>query len=622
MCGIAGEFVFDRGRPGNADWEGMAALMARRGPDSSGTWRDPNHCTLTFCRLSVIDLSPLGNQPMATRDGRHALVFNGELYNFPALKTELQLLGHEFQSESDSEVVLYALATWGISALERFNGMFALAFYDSQEKRLVLARDHAGIKPLYYLKSSDGVVFASQYDQLMSHPWGHHLPVCPGALGLYLRLAYIPAPHGLLGSTRMLEPGTCVQVVRNGDVQQNRYFQFPRYTRATLKGQEAMEAVDDAIDQAVGRQLISDVPVGAFLSGGIDSPLIASKIKGWQTGETHAFTIGTVDTLTDEIDDARRYAKSLGLTHTVERMTANQALDMLDPVIDSCQEPFGDYSIFPTMLVSRLAGKQFKVMLSGDGGDELFWGYPDRFGSLLRKTIGPGVPFRNRFRTSLYRLRDIGQISGASSAQAIGMAHRRSLSHVSESWLKRIFPSLPEWEEGYRAFHYSSRKTDWVAQQSRWTEMECHLPYVLMKVDRASMYHSLEVRVPLLDREVIAVATQVNWRDCLDLRTMEGKIPLRRSLARKVSHQTGGKRGFEVPMGTWLRTSLRERFQDAVLDQKEIFGLSMDRRELGALFQSHLNGERDHSRALWLLLSLFLWKERHYAGSSLRKFGR
>lgn len=613
MCGIAGEFRFAHMKGPRADWEAIASLMARRGPDDSGLWADDGICTMVFRRLAILDLSPNGHQPMTFGNGRYVLVFNGEVYNFQDLRKDLESLGVRFRSTSDSEVVLHALIEWGSAALDRLNGMFALGFYDKCEKRLLLARDHAGIKPLYYLFVTGGMVFASQYNQLLAHPWSQNLKISQEALALYLRLAYIPAPFGFLQDSHMLEPGSWIQVTGNGQIQKGYFFQFPRYESARLKGGEAIEAVDSVISEAVERHLISDVPVGAFLSGGIDSPLVVAKMKSISTCSIHTFTIGTNEEATDESRDAMIYAREIGVEHTVVHVTPNDCLDLLNEVVEACAEPFGDYSMFPTMMVSRLASQDFKVMLSGDGGDELFWGYPDRFGRLMKNSEASQQPFWwRRIRGGIQRILGKNYHSPWLPSGSFGDSHRRMLTHLPESWLEKIFPSLPAWPSGYKAFEYDYCKPDSAAQWIRWSEFVCHLPYVLMKVDRASMYHSLEVRVPFLDREVIKVATQIDWRECLDVEKGIGKMPLRASLAQHTKYQSQTKRGFEVPMGLWLRTSLRDKFEELILKRDEILGLEINRKALAEIFSLHLTGKRNFAWGLWPILSLGLWADKHF----------
>jgi asparagine synthase (glutamine-hydrolysing) len=554
---------------------------------------------------------------MTAGKGRYVLVFNGEVYNFVELREQLQQRGVTFRSSSDSEVVLHALIEWGAAALAKFNGMFALGFYDRVEKRLLLARDHAGMKPLYYLKCDDGIVFSSQYDQLLAHPWSDDLGVSREALGLYLRLAYIPAPFAMIENTHMLEPGTWMEITANGQSRQDRFFILSQYAEPSLRGEAAFEAVDEAVTRAVRRHLVSDVPVGAFLSGGIDSPLVVAKMRSVSANPIQTFTIGTGEKQTDESLDAQAYAKEIGVEHKIEYVRPDQVPDLVTEVIDACGEPFGDYSIFPTLLVARLASRDHKVVLSGDGGDELFWGYPSRFATLIRMAGDLRTPLWLRrlqwgAKRTLFRRNDRYLLM-----DSVGNCHRLMHTRFPEALLKTIFPSMPPWPADSHAYAYDGRHPDRIAQVSRWNEFVYHLTMVLMKVDRASMHNSLEVRVPLLDREVIEVSSKVDWHDCLDLREQVGKLPLRRVLAKQVKYQTQGKRGFEAPMATWLRTSVRERFEEYVLKPSNILGLEINREALRRVFDQHVQGERNYAKGLWPLLSLALWTKKYRSSFSV-----
>ncbi|MBN1121754.1 MAG: asparagine synthase (glutamine-hydrolyzing) [Anaerolineae bacterium] len=613
MCGIAGELRYVSS-PSPVDWPRISQMMARRGPDDAGVWSDGEYCSLVFRRLSILDLTPTGNQPMLDASGRFALVFNGEVYNFQSLRRELETKGYSFRSTGDAEVVLYTLITWGVEALDRFNGMFALAFYDTVEKRLLLARDHAGIKPLYYLHSDNGLIFASQFDQLLAHPWGRSCRVSEAALGLYLRMGYIPAPYTLLDEAHMLEPGCWLKTSPGGPTTTGRYFDFPANAEPRLRGVEAVEAVDAAVTNAVRRQLISDVPVAAFLSGGIDSPLVAAKmVAATSDGPMRAFTIGTDDPATDESEDAAAYAHELGLDHVLERFSPAQAFDLLGDVIAACGEPFADYSIFPTMLVCRLASREVKVMLSGDGGDELFWGYPGRFGSVIEKA----ADFRQSYwwrstRRAASKYLHLGDGYANLRWPTIGAWYRAKHSYLSEANLRQMFPRLPEWPGDFPLFDYDGWEVDQTALWLRYNEFAGHLTRVLLKVDRASMYHSLEVRVPLLDREVIDTAAKIDWRTCLDIERGIGKIPLRESLSRHVKHQSTKKRGFAVPMDHWMRGALRPVVEEVLLSRFDLAGLPLDQKGLRAFYDRHLSGGADYGWGLWVLLSLALWEDRHY----------
>jgi asparagine synthase (glutamine-hydrolysing) len=618
MCGIIGQLTFfsqDVARQQEEISPSLIALMARRGPDDEGAWSDGQCVTLGFRRLIVLDLSFAGHQPMLTQDGRYAIVCNGEVYNFRELRRELEQEGVRFHSTGDTEVVLYALAHWGSEALCRFNGMFALGFYDSLEKRLLLARDPAGIKPLYYMLTPRGLVFASQYDQILTHVWSHRLSVSGEALGLYLRLGYIPAPYALLQSTHMLEPGTWLETTSEGRMRHGRFFEFPVYREPDLDGEEACEAVDAAVTAAVRRQLVSDVPVGTFLSGGIDSPLVAAKMRAVSNGTIRAFSMGTNGDHLDESTDAIAYAREIGVEHFVEHITPKRALDMLDDVVAACGEPFADYSIFPTMLVSRLARRHVKVILSGDGGDELFWGYVGRLISVLEQVNKFNqTNFVQSTRQLLKKLLATARGDWDSwRPTTVGDLYRIKHSHRSENWLPRIFPDCPEWPSSFLLFSCRDWELNRTAQWLRWNEFQNYLRMMLLKVDRGSMYHSLEVRVPLLDREVIDVATRVDWRSCLDMERKTGKLPLRYSLGRHVHRQTRTKRGFTFSMDAWLRGSLRPLFEELVLGRQEILGLPVNKKAAREIFSCHLSGQTRYTYALWLLLSLAMWEEHYHA---------
>jgi asparagine synthase (glutamine-hydrolysing) len=610
MCGIAGELRFYPG-PTPADWTEIGNLMRRRGPDDQGLWED-SHCTLAFRRLAILDLSERGHQPMLDPSGRYVIVFNGEIYNFRELRADLEARGETFSSSGDTEVLLRALICWDVAALERLNGIFALAFYDTVEKTLLLARDHAGIKPLYFLKDERGVVFGSQFNQILCHPWSADHAVDVDAASLYLRFGYVPAPFAMLSQTAMLEPGSWKRFSMDRRVLGGTYWSFPYPLEPSLRGNEAFEAVDAVIREAVDRQMVSDVPVGAFLSGGIDSPLVVAKILESGRSNLRTYTIATDDAASDESDDARRYADELGVAQVVKSITSDQALALLPDVIEASSEPFGDYSIFPTMLVSKFSSEEFTVMLSGDGGDELFWGYPNRTADLVRFAPVFRRPFPVRRMHS--QLREwLGRGKAANLNQrSIGDWYRVRHTRLKHGWLQKVFPEIDSRYVAFDGYDYSGSDRDDAAQWLRLNEFQYHLTMVLLKVDRASMHFSQEVRVPLLDKDVVETAARVDWQSCLSLEQRIGKQPLRESLARHVRHQTRTKRGFEAPMSDWLRGPLREQFEDLVLSRDEFLGQPINRPALRDLYDRHLSGDENHAPGLWPLLSLALWQNHHW----------
>lgn len=610
MCGIAGELRFDPG-PSPADWAQISSLMRRRGPDDDGMWENAN-CTLAFRRLAILDLSPRGHQPMLDPSGRYVLVFNGEIYNFREIRADLEALGETFSSSGDSEVLLRALIRWDVAALERLNGIFALAFYDSADRTLLLARDHAGIKPLYYLQDKRGIVFGSQFNQILGHPWAKDHPVDEDAARLYLRYGYIPAPFAMLRNTAMLDQGCWMRFTAGGKVESGRYWAFPYPAEPTLSGDEALEAVDSVIREAVHRQMVSDVPVGAFLSGGIDSPLVVAKILESGHSNLRTYTIATGDEASDESDDARRYARQLGVEQVIETITPDQALALLPDVIEASSEPFGDYSIFPTMLVSKFSSEEFTVMLSGDGGDELFWGYPNRTAELIRfaPVFRRPLPLR-RLHSKARELLGRGRASSLNQP-SVGDWYRIRHTRLKHGWLQRVFPGIDDHASAFCGYDYSGFEQDDTAQWLRFNEFRYHLTMVLLKVDRASMHFSQEVRVPLLDKKVVETAARVDWQSCLSIDRNVGKLPLRRSLQRHVEQQTHSKRGFEAPMAAWLRGPLREQFEDLVLTRRELLGQPIDQAALKDLYRRHLSGEVDFAYGLWPILSLVLWQNHHF----------
>jgi len=613
MCGIIGQFLSNDELISRYEplIRTLTGLMARRGPDDNGFWTDGHRCLLGFRRLAILDLAPTGHQPMLTPDGKYALLLNGEVYNFQEIRHTLQQSGVQFRSTGDSEVVLQALAHWGVSALEKFNGMFALAFYDILNRRLLLARDHAGIKPLYYLLTRNGLVFSSQYDQLLQHPWIQHEQISKPGLALYLKLGYIPAPYGIVEKTHMLQPGSWLEIDDTGRCTQGRFFDIPVWQQADLYGEEALEAVDAVVLNAVRRHLISDVPVGVLLSGGIDSPLIAAYIRAISKENFPAFTIGVQDARYDESTQAQTYAIELGFEHIVRMVEPNDALAMLEQVVDACGEPFADFSIFPTLMVSELAHQQVKVVLSGDGGDELFWGYVPRMSAIMQQAGNFGQPlWLQQFRYKIQRHLRFGNDRPNFHHKNLGDWYLEKHTHLRDSKMP-VFSDL-NMPEDFLSFEYTGHEQDQTAQWLRWNEYNCHLPGVLLKADRASMHHSLEMRVPMLDREVIQTAIRIDWKSCLDIKKRSGKIPLRHALARRVSHQSEKKLGFNIPMDIWLRKELRPVFEDLVLNTSELLGLPVNPLAIRKLYNEHMSAGINRENSLWTLLSLALWERRHY----------
>lgn len=613
MCGIAGMFDDRGGIAGQLDLlPGLMALMARRGPDDAGTWSDHRHLALGARRLAVLDPSPAGHQPMVSGDGRHVLAYNGEVYNFRDLRRRLEAGGTRFRSGSDTEVVLQALATWGRPALARFNGMFALAWYDTLARTLVLARDPVGVKPLHYLLHRGGVVFGSQYDQLLAHPACDRAAIRPDVLGLYLRFGYLPPPYGLVEGTFQLEPGTCL-VARPGERPVvERFRGLPEPGPPYLTGADAHEAVAAAVAEAVRRQSVSDVGVGVLLSGGIDSPLVAASLQAGSEAPVPAFTIGSTDPGLDESGAAAAYAGHLGLDHHLRTFGTGDLLASVDGMARAYGEPFADPSALPTLLVSSTARSEVKVVLSGDGGDEVFWGYP-RF----RTALATGRWFRlarpgRRLLYAAGRLRPGRTPATGLLAPSFGAWYRDAHSVLRTADLDRLCPPAAALPGDFELYDLPSVPGEAaLAQWLRATELRGHLQAMLAKVDRASMFHGLEVRVPLLDLDLLDVAARLHPSTCLDRTT--GKLVLRSALARRVPKElvTAGKKGFDVPVGTWLRNDLGPRVRELLVERDPFPEGLFDRAAVRRLVEDHLDSRVDRTGAVWSLFALQLWADTH-----------
>jgi len=627
MCGICGIYRTEpREEAGSRQAvRAMTRLMVRRGPDDEGYW-DDGRCFFGFRRLAILDLTVAGRQPMMSGDGRSVIVFNGELYNFRELRRELEKTGIRFRSRSDTEVALEALNRWGERAIERFNGMFGLAWYQVQERRLVLARDHAGIKPLFYRvgPAAGQISFASQLNCLILPEAGGVPPLREDALGLYLRLNYFPWPYTLYKDIHQLPPGHLLVAEADGSLRCRAWWRLPEEPMPAAEQDERVldEGLAAAIDRAVRRQRIADVPVGIFLSGGVDSPLVAAVARQQCGRELKTFTIGVDGWKQDESSDARRYAEVLEVTHRLLRISEGEVLALVDEAAQAQTEPFADYSMLPTMLVSRFARAEVVVALSGDGGDELFFGYERPF-SLGRN----GLDFRypHWLRRGLYlggRLGLLPKRSGAIVHDSPGQYYFAVNSRFGEGFLRQLPPSVARLPWDFRLYEFRAG-VDYksLANFSRRVEFYGQLQMVLRKVDMASMHYSLEVRVPLLDREVIDAS--LAYDGAAELKSGRRKRALRRLLARHVGEDAipEAKRGFGVPLGQWFRGALRERVEEELLGTGGWVAPLLGRRVVEAMWREHVNGQRDHKWALYSLLALEWWKRVHERNSAAAASG-
>ncbi len=584
----------------------MASLQ-HRGPDSEGVWEDPvEGISLGHKRLAVIDVSPAGHQPMRSADRRHVLTFNGEIYNFREVRQELEAAGVRFRSSSDTEVLLEGYALWGEAVLDRLVGQFAFALWDSGRRRLFLARDRMGEKPLYYAATSEGFVFASEL-QAFRHVPGVDLSVDETAVQLYLEHQYVPAPKTIYRGVKKLLPAHAM-TVEGRDLTTWRYWDpIPFALEPTLdisQGQ-ALEELERLLRRSVEQQMIADVPLGAFLSGGIDSSTVVAMMTEVSNAEVRTFTIGFDIEEYSEATHAAAVAATLGTNHTCEYLTVGDALELVPGIPGMYGEPFADYSALPTQLVSAVARKHVTVSLSGDGGDELFGGYQryDQYMRLAAATRWLG-PVPALVAPALTRAPGrIGRLAG----HVVAGRHRdpyhplvSAFNSVEvEELTGRAQPPYAQYDRAWRGAASLP-----AGRRAMATDLMTYLPEaILAKVDRAAMAASLEVRAPFLDHRL------VEWSLRLPPALVREKALLKAFAYTKVPRSLleRPKQGFGVPLSHWFKADLREQLHDALSPARlEPFGVS-NTAAVQRYLAEHMSGRREHAGKLWTLMVLSLW---------------
>lgn len=612
MCGIIG--IASSVPITSREWVDVGRdAIAHRGPDDSGTyWSDSGRVGLGHRRLAIVDLSPLGHQPMASPERDLWLAFNGEIYNHIALRSQLEGLGHRFRSTSDTEVVIAAYRQWGQDFLSRLDGMFALALHDVREDKLILARDRAGEKPLFYRLSDGELRFASELKGLFADPAFPRV-VDPEALDCYLALGYVPGERCLIAGVNKLPPAHAMLFdCKSGEARTWRYWQIPAFSgNRTRDPQELVEQLEDLLEQAVRRQLVADVPVGLLLSGGVDSSLItALAVRGGGTLKT--YTVGFPQFAQyDETEHAALVADHFGTNHTV--LDAGELKpEMLDRLAWQYDEPIIDSSMIPTFLVSREIRKHCKVAIGGDGGDELFGGYYSASYMARMQQLLSLVPLwpRRLAAAAATRLMPAG-FRGRALLRAAATDVRRGLPPVVQiEALERSRLLGAGWKtvaEDIRASR-TPDEPDAIERMTRFDFANYMAEDILVKVDRASMLNSLEVRAPFLDRQVIEFA----YRDVpsnLKAAPNARKIILRR-LAERVlppGFDSVRKQGFSIPLELWLRSGdWRRHFEDILYAPDCTFARAHVERMFASLDRGHV--VREH---LFGLVLFEQWRRQH-----------
>ena len=645
MCGIAG--FFEPVHTHDADefqsiLLGMTDRIRHRGPDDSGYWADiASGIALGHRRLSILDLSAAGNQPMPSADGRYVTVYNGEVYNFVELRDRLETERKApiWRGHSDTEVILAAIAAWGIEkALKRMNGMFALALWDLKERRLTLARDRAGEKPLYYGWQGGTLLFASELKAMAAHPaW--HAVVDRSALASYTRFGYVPAPKSMFQGIQKLCPGSFISFSADASphVQsvQQQYWSAVQTARSGLENSlilsdgEATDTLEKTLSRAVRLRMVADVPLGAFLSGGIDSSTIVALMQAQSSRPVKTFTIGFREADFNEAVIAKSISHHLGTDHTEFYVTARQAMDVVPRLPDLYDEPFGDSSQIPTFLVSQMARHHVTVALSGDAGDELFGGY-NRYFQLkaIWKRIANWHPSGLNMAASALRNISPAIWDTANRAlpahirqPALGDKMQKLADVLSVKDPNHIYQNLVSlWKNTSRIVLDSHESGALPAERMRDLQIDdlidrmmlvdfiTYLPDdILTKVDRASMGVSLEARIPLLDPSVIELAWQLPQSQ--KIRDGQGKWLLRQVLYRHVPKNLveRPKMGFSVPIADWLRGPLRD-WAEALLDQRRLKEEGwFNCQEVQRMWHTHQSGRRNFQHYLWAILMFQAW---------------
>ena len=633
MCGITGAVWRDQRQSIDAaTLNKMTDAIAHRGPDDSQTWANNDHrdaygnpvgVALGFRRLSIIDLAG-ARQPMSNEDGSVRMVFNGEIYNYQTLRRRLEGRGHRFATNGDGESILHGYEDDGIDCFSHLNGMFAVAIWDANRNRLVLARDRIGQKPLYYAVADNRIVFGSELKCLAAVP-GICNEVDPAAIDEFLTYQYIPHPGTIWKGVRKLAPGH-VAIFENGNVTVQRYWDFDPSVEVAISPQDAQERLRELLTDSVRLRMQSDVPLGSFLSGGIDSSLITAIAQGQSDSPVRTFSIGFPIAEFDETVYAAQVAKHLGTQHQRFEVTPS-GVDVIDQLTWHYDEPFGDSSAVPTWYLSELTRKEVTVALSGDGGDELFAGY-ERYRALwLSRRLQKLFP--------VHRIPGIGllqRLPDSNKRRSVARRAKRFLEAIGQPAARRYMNWLQIFPESMRASLYTddfvqrlpgddpfdfldsvwqrSDGRDLVTRAST-SDILSYLPCDLCtKVDIASMAHGLEVRQPMLDHRLVEFAASLPVN--LKFRGRRGKLLLQDTFSQMIPPNifTRKKMGFGIPIGAWFRNELKPMVHDTLLADDAKIAPYFRREAVAEIVRSHEASEQNHGYRLWNLLMLEKWFRR------------
>lgn len=625
MCGIAGVVYACSDRPVDPTvLQRMTDAVAHRGPDAQGLWRQPG-VGLAHRRLSIVDLDS-GRQPIGNEDGTVQIVFNGEIYNFRELRDELVSKGHVFRTYSDTEVIVHLYEELGERCVERLRGMFAFAIWDARNRRLFLARDRVGIKPLFVSLNKDRIVFGSELKALLAHG-DIKRDIDAAAMDEYLTYGIIPGRRCIFRGVEKLQPGFTLTVdVERWKITQRRYWQLQFRADDTLSVDAWREAVLEKLRESVALHLMADVPVGSFLSGGIDSSIVTGLASRAMPVPLQTFSMGFREAQFNELPAAREIAEHFGTEH-IEEVVSPDAAALLPELTRFYDEPFADSSAIPTYLVSRLASRHVKVVLSGDGGDEALGGYSRYAHDLRENSIRNLLPawLRRPWLKCLAQmwpkadwlprplrlktlLTNVSLDPAAAYANTLSLCRQPQRGQLLHPHLREMANENDSTTAAFDGFT-SARSEDGLSGMIA-ADMATLLPDdYLVKVDRASMAHGLEVRPPMLDHEFLELCARVpsRWK----IRNGQTKWLLRETagslLPRSVLKRP--KQGFEIPLDQWMRGPLQDMFRETVLSKHAALSSLIDQSTAETIFDRHVSGSGRHGSTLWSLLALGCWSE-------------
>ncbi|MDV7102899.1 amidotransferase 1, exosortase A system-associated [Vibrio sp. TH_r3] len=617
MCGISGIFNIHKAPPINSGiLQAINRVQSHRGPDDEGYYIDDN-VGLAHRRLSIIDLSG-GHQPVFNEDNSVCVVFNGEIYNFESLVVELRELGHVFSTHSDTEVIVHAWEQWGTDCLERFRGMFTFALWDINKRQLFIARDRLGKKPLYYTKTANGqLVFGSELKVIQAHP-DVDSTLRTEMAEEFLMYGYIPDPYTAFKNVFKLNPGHYLLMSPESPIEQKPYWDLAA-PESDLSWQDTQDSLIEQLQEAVRLRMLADVPLGAFLSGGVDSSAIVALMSSQQQDPVNTCAIGFNEAAFDETEYANQIASRYKTNHVSQIVSADEH-SLIDQLIDIYDEPFADSSALPTYQVCKLARQSVKVALSGDGGDEIFAGYRRHRLQMNESKLRERIPYSIRkplFGTlgSLYPKADWAPryLRAKTTFQSLAMntveAYGNTMSRLRLEQRNALFkPEYLQQLDGYTGLEIIKKQatnapTDDPLKLIQYLDIKTWLPGdILTKVDRASMANSLEVRAPLLDHNFMQWAFSIQNQD--NIRGNQGKFAFKKALEPYVNSDIlyRPKMGFSIPISQWFRGPLQDKLRSNVLSEKMFDSGYFDAKNLTNMVNEHTSGRSDHGDALWCLL--------------------